>query len=360
MEARILLLTSEFPPNNATGARRPYYLARALRAHGHSVTVLTSRSIDAAWPVELDGMHVHYLDRVTWPTGMTAWRKILGAFLRFWEGSPMHRPLQALLAPLLPLFPGRHWSLTDDEMLVLAGQPDIIVATGPSWNILHMASRLSARTGAPFFTDHRDPWNVVVPDVALKCINDHGRGLLAWIRRMRNLHLERRVMGQVTGITAASPAYLENARRIAPAGVPAQVIYNGWVPRAIPHKQRNEKFTLLYTGLTYAEQNWRLLTDVLERMVDERPDVRDRMVLKVRGQEGAASALLRKCSERIGIVEVLPPIGRDELVAEAQQADLLLSVIAEGNKGQLPLKLMDYLGYGRPILLLGRTPGIQQ
>ena len=43
----------------------------------------------------------------------------------------------------------------------------------------------------------------------------------------------------------------------------------------------------------------------------------------------------------------------------AGKANLLLSLICEGNTGQIPLKLVDYLSFGRPTLLFGETKGIQ-
>ncbi|MCB9170909.1 MAG: glycosyltransferase [Flavobacteriales bacterium] len=362
MNQRILILCSHFPPVNATGARRPYYLARALQAHGHPVTVLTNQlTADPPWVADMEGLTVFRLPLTDLPEDLPGWQRVASQLLRPWRGTFLHRPMQALLEPLLPLFHGRRWGMAEQDILRRIGPQDIVVATGPDWYMFEMGMRLAQGTGATFFTDHRDPWNTLIPGVSLQCLNWYGRGIPSWIRRRRNLALERQILQRTAGMTAASPAYLDNAKAIA-GDAPGIVIYNGILRRTPPGHVRNERFTILYTGRTYVEQDWKLVVDALLRSSPTGTGPANDIVLRVRGVGGDIGGIpkvLRECAARTGLVELMPELDRDALAREAGHADLLLSVVCEGNRGQLPLKLVDYLSYGRPILLTGGTRGIQ-
>src|SRR5690606_29240365 len=87
---RVLLITSQFPPSNATGARRPYYLARALADRGHQVTVLTDdRPPDPApWTVDITGIRVERQPSTERPPDLGFGGRITLGLLRLLGGRP--------------------------------------------------------------------------------------------------------------------------------------------------------------------------------------------------------------------------------------------------------------------------------
>lgn len=359
MLPRVLLITAQFPPLNATGARRPYFLAKYLRDQGHAVTVLTDRMQAAThWEVDPAGIRVLHFDRSAHSRDVSWWQRLAEQAVGLFEGSAMHRPVRAVAEPLLPLYHGRRWACTEPAIMEMAGPQDLIVATGPGWYPFHLAHRLARRSGIPFFTDHRDPWTIAIPGVALRCINWYGSGLRGWVRRTRNHHAERKILRDAAGITAASPAYLQNALKLA-GHERGAVVFNGWAPLAGQVHARNPRFTMLYAGRMYEEQDWKLVMNALDAMPRSSAGGPADLVLQVMGAGDSVPAELRAYAERSGLVEFLPEVERSTALRMAAQADQLLGVVCEGNTGQVPLKLMDYLAAGRPILLTGRTQGIQ-
>jgi glycosyltransferase involved in cell wall biosynthesis len=355
---RVLLITSQFPPSNATGARRPYYLARALADRGHQVTVLTDDrpSDPAPWTVDTTGIRVERQPSTERPPDLGFGGRITLGLLRLLGGRPPQWWRRAL-DPFLPLFHGRRWSLSLAEMDRRVGPQDVIVASGPHWYPLYLAWQLAGRTGTPYLPDYRDPWNIVIPEVALNCIHYHGTPPFSWVRRSRSMAAERAILRDAAALTAATPSTLANALQVT-GHAHGTVVFNGWVPGPPLPPPPAEGFTVLYTGRLYAEQDWDMVVRAMALAAEEVPGLR----LCVRGRADTAGLPQALAFPQSGPcpVELLPEVPRDALLAEFAQAHALLTVACEGNPGVVPLKLMDYLAYDRPVLVAGRTEGIQQ
>lgn len=348
---------------NATGARRPYYLAVHLAAHGHRVTVLTTAPTGPPmWSPPLEGITVVYRPR-------SVTQRDLGWFQRFITKTHHRAPpglwkrmLGFLGDMILPVHHHMRWDVTPDELEQLCGRSDVVLASGPAWAAVQTAADIAKAWNATFLVDQRDPWNTVIPGVSLRCLNWHGDGITGYFRSKRMLRLEERILDQAHGITAASPAYLQNALTISPHDHSLTVL-NGMVsPVRTDRKPLKGRFTLFYAGRLYEEQAWQAVIQVFDDIHVHHPDIASELQLHVLGgisDTPAIGAALKACGARTGMIHVVPDVGRDTLAEVAGKANLLLSLICEGNTGQIPLKLVDYLSFGRPTLLFGETKGIQ-
>lgn len=355
---RVLLITGQFPPCNATGARRPYYLARALADRGHRVTVLTSDlpPDPTPWVADITGIRVECMRPTEHPPDLGLWERMALGLLRM-GGKRPPTWWRRVLDPFLPLFHGRRWTVPMAEIEKRVGPQDVIVASGPNWYPLYLARELGRRTRTPYLPDYRDPWNIVIPEAALNCIHYHGSPPFSWVRRSRSMAAERAILRDAAALTAATPSTLANALQVT-GHAHGTVVFNGWVPGPPLPPPPAEGFTVLYMGRLYAEQDWDMVVRAMALAAEEVPGLR----LCVRGRADTAGLPQALAFPRSGrcSVELLPEVPRDALPAAFAQAHVLLTVACEGNPGVVPLKLMDYLAYDRPVLVAGRTEGIQQ
>ncbi len=278
-------------------------------------------------------------------------------------GKGSNRFFRLLADLVLPVFHSSRWDLLPSEIEARAGKCDLIIATGPVWNTFDLAAQLSSRWDATLLLDYRDPWNALDPAVALHSLNWHGKGLAGWLKMKRSISVERRIVQQANGITATSPAYLANALRFC-GNKPSRVIYNGFRSRK-PERTagRNPKLTLLYAGKLYMEQDWDLIMKGLEIVRSESAEIAEGIEIQLWGADMSDTEKmdgLKDFGRRTRMMRFFPATDRGSFEQIQQNADILLSVISEGNRGQIPLKLIDYLGLAAPILLTGHTRGVQQ
>ena len=355
MTLRILLIASQFPPTNATGARRPYYLARQLRDAGHIVTVLTSlRDEEQPWSVDMEGMHVHRFRTPSTPPWFTSWQGALHRAATRSRGGRGGRAIGLLAELLLPLDHLHRWDPAPEVLEELVGEQDVVVATGPLWSMVQLGGEMARRCNATFIADYRDPWTIALPEVGLHVLTYMGPWPASWSRRMRHTAWERRATREAS-FTAATKGLLKNALLLN-GERPALQVYNGAPgPATMPGMPKNPRFTLVYTGSVYREQEWDLVLRAVDLLERDHPEVAGTSRLLVVGMRTAHDSSLSDLGRRMDqrpTIERQARLGREEVLGLQQQADLLLHV-GFGEKQVLPLKLFEYIASGRPIAQVG-------
>lgn len=361
---RVLLICTHFPPTNATGARRPYYLAKTLLELGFDVLVLTSaKELPDPWDADLEGMEVLRLPVTPIPDGLNSIQR--GSAYLYWRlmGHSYHLVPRTIAFFFLPLdFSSR---MDFDERFVAARftRADIVVSTGPGWSTFEFGHRISTYWGCPFLVDYRDPWNAVIPGVGLRTVTWYGDGLIGWLKRLRMRRLERRYTSRAAGITAATEAFLENALRSV-GHHPSRVIHNGFntIPTNIAVIYF-PKLTFLYTGRLYHEQEWDIVLEALNYIFAIDPVAAQEIQLLLVGPTSEAPELLMKlkeCADRTGMVRMMGRVGRDEALELQRSADALLHVGFKGKRGILPLKFIEFLNAGKPILQVSTGSDVQE
>ncbi|MEO8068073.1 MAG: hypothetical protein ABI599_10315 [Flavobacteriales bacterium] len=352
----ILILCYQFPPVNGTGARRPYYLARQLMDEGHRVSVLTTAIPEAQpWLPDVEGIAIHrtpitYVQRDT-----NVLQRALAKAHHAYRGRVGHGVMRVAADLLLPEGHIDRWDILPEEVEQHLGRHDIVLATCPQWYPFRLAARLAKRWNAMFVADYRDPWNVIIPTLHLRGFTKYGKGLPAMLRNAKMRWAERRWPGSAFAVTAISGPLLENAIK-ATEVQRSMVVHGGFDPalRPIPFKP-NDRFTLVYTGRVYPQQDWDIVLHTIAGMHQADPLLKEKLRIALYGAVSNDETLLARIaavSDRTGVIELLPRLGRADTMHAQQTADALLHISPDHHKGGMPVKFLEYLGAGRPILLL--------
>jgi glycosyltransferase involved in cell wall biosynthesis len=274
------------------------------------------------------------------------------------------RPLTDLIADLLlPLNRGERLDLRIEAIEQRTGRHDVVIATGPGWSMFEFGAKLSSAWNSTFLPDYRDPWSVEIAEVGLLMMSNYGKGGISWLRKRRWRRLERRITKNAHGITAATPTVLENALRVIGERA-AAVIFNGHeAPRDPTPSEANKKFTVVYTGSVYWEQEWEILDSALTRLEKEHPeDVLDLQVLMVGATSPHAPSMARVQHILDGhpSVTVLGRMDRLSTIQWQSRADRLLHVGFKSKRGILPLKFLEYIHAGVPVIQVSTGQDIQE
>ena len=357
MEApRVLILCTWFPPVNAPGARRPYQLARCLVDSGWRVSVLTSTPESVATPYgSLIGMRILRTPRTAASHDLSVPQRWLLRAVNGTRKSWLNGPIRVFADLLLPFRHSLRWDLSPARIEAELGPQDIVVATSPDPSVFETGARLARHWNATWAVDYRDPWSVAVPGVAKDIITHQGTGLAGALRRWHMARLERRLCGHAHLMTAVSKAFLANAQAV--TGNRDGAVVHGGFDAGIRRgpRVRGEYFILVHTGQLYPEQPWEVFFRALLDLRHTEPELARSLRVRFVGPFSTDPRVmdeLRRASTLTNLIDTVPTLPPDGALAAQQDADELLQLALNGRKGYLPVKFLEYLGAGRPILLL--------
>lgn len=333
-EGRILLLTRHFPPAVSGGARRPFVVARGLRARGWRVTVASPvRPAD-----EDDWIETPH------PAGARGDASI-GE-----RAAPEARWSEAVKGPLRKLvyWPDNDmgWALAAARSIARAGiEPDWIISTSPPESA-HLAGYLAQRaTGARWLAEMRDSWiaDPLRPELRTSALRRSAERLIA-----------RRLLSRCDRIIAVSEAIAaEAAAYLAPGAPPPAVIGHFAEPSGERYAFDGPGPHLLYTGRFSLSHPLR----TIGRLLDSFARVRKR----IPGARLHLVGLLTEAelSEVVGhsasnAVTVHGETSHQKALAMQASADAL--ILYQQSTSALPGKLGEYLLSTAPILILGDGP----
>ncbi|MCW4454311.1 hypothetical protein OK348_05835 [Flavobacterium sp. MXW15] len=369
---RILLIAYEFPPSPSPQSLRWTYLCRELARLGHEVHVLTA---DLGWstaglPELPEQVRVHRVfgGPITGVVAMLARRQAVKAAkaarnqpvavaagevstpivaLREsqlnWKGRLVEKLRGVATQAIFPdargewYFPARRAAID----LVEDIRPDIIVSSHEPATTLELAIDLKRRyPSIPWIADLGDP---VLADYTPK----------RW--RRRALRLERRVMELADGITITAPGTRDlllerhGGKDVGAAGMEilTQGFEDGTLPLVppVPEFFDATRLELLYTGSFYQFRRPDALIDAVAQTPGVRLNIASSTIpdwLRPR---------LEAQPERFRLLGFLPHCSA---VSLQRQVDVLVN-IANDNPCQVPGKIYEYLGSGRPILHTGNV-----
>lgn len=364
----VLLVAYYFPPDAAVGALRPGRLAMALRDRGHTVRVLAGARPGEPALGDYGGIPVERLEpwldlRVTW----SRWK----ARRRMEErenAGPEHEPATMWAPPEHTPTWKRHilagvW-LPDDRQgwmaavvrrgwTLLHGGVDVLYTTAPPFSA-HLAGLVlrRSRRRTRWFAEFRDPWtdNPWKPDFVRTRWSD------AADRRLERACL--RSADRVVSVTEAAAALLR--ARLADDGDKVLAIRNGIeLPNGSPPGLPPGNGRILYVGNLYHAR-------------DPRPFLRAVANLRSDGRlpRGAGVDFVGNCNHYQGvdlgrfvadagladIVRLHAPVPHSACLDMIREASVLL-LLAQNQPLQVPNKLYEYLGSGRPILAVADADG---
>ena len=245
--------------------------------------------------------------------------------------------------------------------LIREFRPEAIWSTYPIATAHVIGAELQRRSGLPWIADFRDP---MAQD-----------GYPADAKTWQSFRaIEERASRQACRLCFTTPSAAATYRQRYPAAAERMVVLeNGFDEDsfAVAERALGEatplnagQITLLHSGTVYpSERDPTQLFAALAQLRQASPEIAAQLLVRFRAS--AHDALLHGLADRHGVqnmIEVLPPTGYGEALAEMMRADALLVLQASNCNEQVPAKVYEYLRAGRPILCLsdplGDTHGV--
>jgi glycosyltransferase involved in cell wall biosynthesis len=343
----ILLVAQLTPPSPLVGAHRPAALAKYLALRGHEVTLLTSvASGTGGIPGARRVVRTRDLlsSRLNWRRGH--FEALQGRRqATYGEASRVAQ----IVVPDLSLVGWIPFALP--RALGLCGREhfDCVITTSPP-SSTHLLGRALQLAGTPWIADLRDGWTFDAPRPP-------------WPTRIQDAVdaiLEQGTLARADSVVAVTePIAADLERRL---GRAVATITNGFDPDERPADSAPAldagRHSLVHTGrLNVVGRSPHEFFDGLHEYLRRRPDGARRLEVVLAGPVSVDQERLLADPRLDGLVRSLGNLERPVALALQRQADTLL-VLAEGNEARPARsiatgKLFEYLGAGRPVLVLG-------
>lgn len=222
-----------------------------------------------------------------------------------------------------------------------------IYSSSPPYTCALIARAVKRATGLPWVAGFRDPWTefLTTPDRWF---------LPAAIDRS----LERSVFTEAEVVECAWTGIIDDAMRKYPQLDRSKFMHvpNGFDASDFPlvTYQRNDRFTITYTGSMYGRRTPKAFLDALEYLADagrlEPKDVHLRFV----GRFGDEVHAMMDASRFASSIERIGYVPHEESVGYVMQSEASLLIVDDAKESAeiVPGKVYEYLGVGRPVIAL--------
>lgn len=369
----VLMIAYFFPPDSSSGAFRPMYFARDLRAAGHRVTVLTVREEDF-FPYQAKDpqliLTVGEGVRVVRAPLFDLHRRLVEVRNRLLRRAPAvnHAAAAASSTPATnhSLHKSRLQELKDlvtdvmaipdqyngwirsavrvGRQVVRDDDIDVIYATGNPWSSLLVGVKLKRLTGKPLVLDFRDPW-VGQPNYFAKrpfCQRQEAK-------------LERRTVFCADHVIANTPELRADLQRRYPflTDDRISVITNGFED-FMPAEgvDPSSALTITHAG-TLNLRNPKALLQAAIRLIERGVVPAEKLRLVMLGGIEVPDPELPGVMAHPAlqnVVQILPRMPYREAIKVQQRSDVLLLLQPNDFPLQIPRKLYEYIAFRKPIL----------
>lgn len=222
---------------------------------------------------------------------------------------------------------------------------DIVFATSSRLMTAVLAARISRRAGARLYLDIRDIFVDTMKDVASRA---------SWLITPVAALLERYAINSAAKVNLVSPGFAEYFGKRYPTkrfsfitnGIDEEFVVGSSALDPQPKRGVSEPRIVLYAGNMGEGQGLHEIIPQLAKRLGAK------VHFKVIGDGGRKEALLTVIS-RLGVtnVELLPPMGRNELVESYRAADVLFLHLNDypAFRKVLPSKVFEYGAMGKPV-----------
>jgi glycosyltransferase involved in cell wall biosynthesis len=337
-DRQVLFVAYYFPPLGGAGVQRPLKFAKYLPELGWQPTVLTG------------GTGARYIHDPSLVADIPAGLQVERAYV-FEPWRPLLRSHRFTL--LL-----NHWLTLPDRQigwfplayrqglrLLKTGAFNAVYTTSVPYTAHLLGLHLKRATGLPWIADFRDEWtqNPSLPNPSP-------------LHRRLHRKWEREVLTEADRVLAVSESITEGLRTLV---LPAQrdkfyTLTNGYDPADFPAQnayQRNQKFTVAYTGSLYGARTATAFLEALAQFIAHEPGAEDAIQVDFFG-----NCWVKSDTQRLGLDKTVKQWGylsHHETIRRQCQADVLLLILpTTGGEGAISGKVFEYLASGRPILAL--------
>ncbi len=331
---RVLIVAYYTPPLGLSGVMRVTKLCKYLPDFGWEPVILTVKPVAyyAYDPGLLSDLARTKIIRTESLDPNRLLMRLRGEKLSRWAGEGRSRFLNFVFFPDAKI----GWyplGISAGKRLVKDYQPKLVFATAPPWTSLLIGAHLADQAGLPFVADFRDPW-----PTGFQTPPFYQQPVLKWLlkRIFRRADLvlvvNRGTAEQLKTGLGGEGRYSEKIK----------ILENGFDPEEFAvEPERLEGFSLFYAGNLFG--NYRQIVEFVNAL-SQVPEARFYFAGSIDQRSGKLLAAHPQ-------VVLLGKVAHSRVCALMKGADALVYV---GKPAQpVGLKLYEYLGANRPILVWG-------
>jgi len=227
-----------------------------------------------------------------------------------------------------------------------------VYSSSPPYTCSIIARHIKRKYGIPWIAGFRDPWTGF--------ISSPKRWL---IPKKIDMTMERSVFTEADAVECAWEGIIKDALSKYPELNPAKFhhVPNGFDSSDFPevHWQKNEKFTLTYTGSMYGRRNPAALFSAIENLIQNNKISPSKIKLRFIGRFGNEVLDMFENASFKDSIEIISYMSHGESIANLMKSDCLLLVVDESKESEeiVPGKVYEYIGVGRPIIATGPEEG---
>ncbi len=230
------------------------------------------------------------------------------------------------------------------EKYIQVNNIDIIITSGPPHSLHLIGLELKQKLGVKWFADFRDPWTTIGYHKSLRLSNYAVK---------KHKDLEYQVLNTADTIIVTSNTTKKEFQTL--TNQPIEVITNGFDTENLGQQTLDTKFSLAHIGSFLSERNPQLLWECLVELIDEIPDFKTHLQIKL---IGAVSQEVLETITQFGLKSYLNNLGyvsHNEAIVHQKKSQvlLLIEINSEDTKSIIPGKLFEYMVSGRPIVAIG-------
>lgn len=361
---RVLLITYYFPPAGGGGVQRVLSWCRHLPAHGVEVTVVAPN--EPHWIDQDTTLVIPAETRVLRTTDPSPAAVIPREALAQVHG--VRRVLRRLaLQPRRFAVPDIHRPWRRHAVACVraearrrsdAGEPawDVVVSSSPPETTHLIAHDVAQMLQIPWVADYRDSW-LDLPHLRMS-------SMAVRLKHGANRRLATRLMRRAAAATTVSSPLADDLRARHPH-LDVTVLENGIEPAEVARAharasgfQDAGRFVVAYTGNFFGRQSAAsFLTALDQALTTDDAFARDVLVRFVGGLKADERARAAALGD---VVELVPFLRHDDVLAQQRAADLLLLYVAPGrsSQGVYTGKVFEYVAARRPVLALSPADNV--
>ncbi|MFL9832320.1 glycosyltransferase family 4 protein [Flavobacterium sp. ST-87] len=230
------------------------------------------------------------------------------------------------------------------EKYIVENNIETIVTSGPPHSLHLIGLELRQKLNVKWVADFRDPWTTIGYHKSLR---------LSDFAAQKHKDLESKVLNTADSIIVTSKTTKAEFESLTTK--PVAVITNGFDVEKAEKQPLDSKFSLAHIGSFLSARNPKLLWESLTELLDEIPDFKSHLEIKL---IGAVSQEVLDTIAASGLDLYLNNLGyvsHDEAVSHQRKSQvlLLIEIDSEETRSIIPGKLFEYMVSNRPILAIG-------
>jgi glycosyltransferase involved in cell wall biosynthesis len=226
---------------------------------------------------------------------------------------------------------------------------DLLFSSSPPHSLQIIAKKLKKKTSLPWVADFRDRWTDIRYYQVLKRTG---------ITKKIDSVFEKRVLTSADCITVTSEGFSANFKeKIKPRNQTFHFLPNGYDEKDfndIP-EQETPEFRILHAGNLIAQQNPMVLWNSIFKLSES--DAKIKKSLRIRLIGKAHDSIVKSVHEKglSDAVDFQNYMPHNDILVELKRASILLAVTPDipDNKSIVLGKIYEYIGTGKPILVIG-------